>query len=114
FVNRFIAEGRGVEEALREVAPARFRPIFLTTLTTVVGLAPMTLEKSFQAQFLIPMAVSMTFGLMFSVAISLVVVPAIVLIGNDLTRLLWRGWLGRWPSREEVDVHSPEALRPSH
>jgi multidrug efflux pump subunit AcrB len=113
FVNRNIASGMPVEEALRLGGVARWRAILMTTLTTVAGLAPMLAEKSFQAQFLIPMAVSLGFGLLFSTAITLVLVPVIVLIGNDLTRLFWRGWLGRWPSREEVDVHSPDALRPA-
>jgi len=113
FVNRNIASGMPVEEALHHGGVSRWRAILMTTLTTVAGLAPMLAEKSFQAQFLIPMAVSLSFGLLFSTAITLILVPVIVLIGNDATRLFWRGWLGRWPSREEVDVHSPEALRPS-
>ncbi|MBI1724093.1 MAG: efflux RND transporter permease subunit [Candidatus Tectomicrobia bacterium] len=111
FVNRKIAAGAPVEEALQQSGVARWRPILMTTLTTVAGLAPLVAERSFQAQFLIPMAVSMCFGLLFSTAITLILVPVLVLIGNDMVRLFWRGWLGRWPSREEVDVHSPEALR---
>ncbi len=113
FVNRFVAQGVPLEEALRRAGISRWRAIILTTLTTVAGLAPMLLERSFQAQFLIPMAVSLSFGLMFATAITLVLVPVITLIGNDLTRLLWRQRLGRWPSREEVDIHSPQALRPA-
>ncbi|MFQ5895753.1 MAG: efflux RND transporter permease subunit, partial [Nitrospinota bacterium] len=109
FVNRFVAGGMRVEEALRTAGTSRLRPIVLTTLTTVAGLGPMLLERSFQAQFLIPMAVSLCFGLVFATGITLVLVPVISLIGNDIARLWRRFWTGSWPSREEVDVHSPRA-----
>ena len=107
FVNRSIAGGKTVEEALRVSGASRFRPIILTTLTTVAGLGPMLFEKSFQAQFLIPMAVSLCFGLVAATAITLVLVPVTALIGNDIARLARRLLTGIWPTREEVDVHSP-------
>ncbi len=107
FVNRNIRNGMSVEEALQLAGVSRWRAIILTTLTTAAGLGPMMLEKSFQAQFLIPMAVSMCFGLLFATVITLVLVPVISLIGNDVGRLWWRIWTGRWLTREEIDVHSP-------
>jgi multidrug efflux pump subunit AcrB len=109
FANRFIARGMKIEEALTRAGASRLRPIVLTSLTTVAGLGPMLLERSFQAQFLIPMAVSLCFGLVFATVITLVLVPVFSLIGNDIVRLWQRLWSGRWPSREEADVHHPQS-----
>ncbi|MEE9255758.1 MAG: efflux RND transporter permease subunit, partial [bacterium] len=106
FVNRLVRRGRKIEEALLRAGASRLRPIVLTSLTTIAGLGPMLLERSFQAQFLIPMAVSVCFGLLFATIITLVLVPVISLIGNDMARLGHRIWGGKWLSREEVDVHS--------
>jgi len=72
----------------------RLRPIMLTSLTTILGLAPLMAEQSFQARFLIPMAISISFGLAFATILTLVVVPAIYLIAEDLKAgagTLWRG-----------------------
>jgi Cu/Ag efflux pump CusA len=70
-----------------EAGVARFRPIILTSLTTFAGLTPLLLETSVQAQFLVPMATSMAFGVLFSTAITLLIVPSGYLILEDL-RLL--------------------------
>ncbi len=75
FYNELRCRGMGVEEALIEAGCQRFRPILLTSLTTFFALLPMILEKSVQAQFLIPMAVSLGFGILFATAIILVGVP---------------------------------------
>ena len=107
FVNRFIGRGMKIEEALLRAGASRLQPIVLTSLTTVAGLGPMMLERSFQAQFLIPMAVSLCFGLVFATAITLILVPVFSLVGNDAARLWGRVWTGSWPSREEADVHHP-------
>ena len=107
FVNRFVSGGEKIEAALVRAGASRLRPIVLTSLTTVAGLGPMLLERSFQAQFLIPMAISLCFGLIFATAITLILGPVISLIGNDIVRLWRRVLTGRWPSREEVDVHTP-------
>jgi multidrug efflux pump subunit AcrB len=114
FANRFIARGMKIEEALTRAGASRLRPIVLTSLTTVAGLGPMLLERSFQAQFLIPMAVSLCFGLVFATVITLVLVPVFSLIGNDIVRLWQRLWSGRWPSREEADVHHPQSGPEAH
>ncbi len=108
FANRSLKNGMSVEGALRLAGVARWRAIILTTLTTAAGLGPMLFEKSFQAQFLIPMAISLCFGLLFATVITLVLVPVISLIGNDVGRFWWRIWTGKWLTREEVDVHSPQ------
>ena len=75
FINRYRAEGNSIKNAVLEAGPRRFRPIFLTSLTTFVGLIPLILEKSTQAKFMIPMAVSLSFGVLFATAITLLLVP---------------------------------------
>ena len=83
FINRRVAVGMKVQEAIRDAGAARFRPIVLTSLTTFVGLLPLLLERSFQAQFLVPMAVSLAFGVLFATAITLLLVPSLYAILND-------------------------------
>ena len=75
FINRYRTEGNSISDAVLEAGPRRFRPIFLTSLTTFVGLIPLILEKSTQAKFMIPMAVSLSFGVLFATAITLLLVP---------------------------------------
>ncbi|MDA1272478.1 MAG: efflux RND transporter permease subunit [Verrucomicrobia bacterium] len=89
FINRTLESGTPLAKAIREVGVSRFRAILLTSLTTFAGLTPLLLEKSLQAQFLIPMAVSLGFGVMFATGISLILVPACYLILEDF-RGLWR------------------------
>jgi multidrug efflux pump subunit AcrB len=80
FINRYRSEGNTIKQAVLEAGPRRFRPIFLTSLTTFVGLVPLLLEKSSQAQFIIPMAVSLAFGVVFATVITLLLVPVSYLI----------------------------------
>ena len=75
FYNQLRGEGMSRDQALIEAGAQRFRPILLTSLTTFFGLLPMILEKSVQAQFLIPMAVSLAFGILFATFIILIGVP---------------------------------------
>jgi multidrug efflux pump subunit AcrB len=94
FINRRIREkGMSVIDAVRESGVARFRPIILTSMTTVAGLLPMLLEPSIQAKFLIPTAVSLAFGVMFSTCITLVLVPSGYLILEDMKRAV--AWVTR-------------------
>ncbi|GAB4272203.1 MAG: efflux RND transporter permease subunit [Deferrisomatales bacterium] len=88
YVNRARAAGRSARHAVVEAGVRRFRPILLTTVTTFFGLMPMILEKSMQAQFLIPMAVSLAFGVAVSTAITLVLVPSLYLVVEDLVGLV--------------------------
>jgi len=74
-INRNLAKGMELLHSIHLASTSRFRPILLTTLTTVFGLAPLMLEKSRQAQFLIPMAVSVAYGLLFGTIILLIVLP---------------------------------------
>jgi multidrug efflux pump subunit AcrB len=82
--NELLAQSPTVEHAIADAGVRRFRPILLTSLTTFFGLVPMILETSLQARFLIPMAVSIGFGVMFSTIIILVLVPALYVIAHDL------------------------------
>lgn len=79
-----------VEEAIHAAGVRRFRPILLTTLTTFGGLTPIILETSPQAQYLIPMAISLGFGIVFATAITLVVVPCLYMMLEDLKGLAGR------------------------
>ena len=88
FVNRERASGVHVFEAVHAAGVRRFRPILLTTLTTFGGLAPMIFETSRQARFMIPMAISLGFGILFSTAITLILVPSLCLIRDDVGRFL--------------------------
>ena len=84
FVNRRKAAGMSLLEAALEAGGKRFRPIILTSLTTFVGLLPLMLETSLQAQFLIPMAVSLGFGVVFATVITLFLIPCSLLGSDDL------------------------------
>ena len=84
--NKFLAEGIDPHEAIVMAAKRRFRAIFLTTITTALGLTPMLFETSTQAQFLVPMAVSLATGIVFASVIILFLIPALVVIREDLRR----------------------------
>ena len=84
YVNRHRESGKEVYEAALHAGVRRFRPILLTSLTTFVGLVPMLLEDDMQAKFLIPMAVSLGFGILFATAITLILVPALYVILDDI------------------------------
>jgi len=88
FANRKRRSGQATIDAVREAGIQRFRPILLTTLTTFGGLAPMILETSRQARFLIPMAISLGFGILFATFITLVMVPSLYMILEDI-KALW-------------------------
>ncbi|MEO6595758.1 MAG: efflux RND transporter permease subunit, partial [Planctomycetota bacterium] len=81
-------------EAVRTAGAARFRPILLTSLTTFGGLTPLLLEKSVQARFLVPMGISLAFGVMFATTISLLLVPSLYLVLEDIRNAASRSW--RW------------------
>ncbi len=85
-VNRKVREGTCVQEAVWQASVQRFRPILLTTLTTCGGLAPIIMETSYQARFLIPMAISLGFGLLFATMITLALVPSLYLIFDDIKK----------------------------
>ncbi len=92
FYNAKRADGQPISDALLSAGAARLRPIFLTTITTVLGLTPLMLEQSMQAKFLIPMALAISFGLMSATVLILLLLPALLVIGDDFRvvgRYLW-------------------------
>lgn len=94
FYNSRREKGDNISEALQSAGAARLRPIFLTTITTVLGLTPLMLEQSMQAKFLIPMALAISFGLMSATFLILLLLPALLVIGDDMKDLgkyLWTG-----------------------
>ena len=103
--NRNMAEGMSMEDAVVGAGKSRFRAIILTTITTFVGLFPLILEKSFQAQFLIPMAISVAFGVLFGTLLLLFYFPALILYFNDIRRARWWLWQGGVtpPTKLEVE-----------
>jgi multidrug efflux pump subunit AcrB len=86
-VNFRRSNGDSIAEVVLSASVSRCRPIILTSLTTFVGLSPLMLNKSVQAQFLVPMAVSLSFGVLFATVVTLLVVPSGYLILNDLGKL---------------------------
>ncbi|MFV0443029.1 MAG: efflux RND transporter permease subunit [Planctomycetaceae bacterium] len=85
FINQRVRDGVPVRTALTESGVRRLRPIFLTSVTTIAGLLPLAFEQSFQAQILIPMAITICFGLAASTGLCLVLVPTFYLIHHRLT-----------------------------
>jgi len=88
FVNSEHREGKPIDAAILSAAKIRFRPILLTTLTTFLGVFPMIIERSVQAQFLVPMAVSLGVGVLFATFVIIVLVPALTMLQHDV--LAWR------------------------
>jgi multidrug efflux pump subunit AcrB len=101
--NSFLRQGMKFDEALFEAGRSRFRAIFLTSLTTIAGLAPLLLEKSRQAQFLKPMAISISYGIGIATVLTLIMLPLLLsAVNNAKTRLKWL-WSGQVIDREEVE-----------
>jgi len=92
--NQNIKSGMPYKDALYKTGLSRFRPITLTSITTVAGLGPLLLETSLQAQFLIPMAISVAFGLMVGTFILLVLTPALLVLSNRIKRYALSFWEG--------------------
>ena len=107
-INTLLSEGTPFVEAIRRGGERRFRAIFLTTVTTVGGLAPLMMEKDLQAQFLIPMAISMAAGVAFATLLTLVLIPCLLVALNDGRRVVY--WL-RYRQMPEPEVVEPARTR---
>ncbi len=108
YVNRQRASGKSVFDAASSAGAARFRAVLLTSLTTFAGLMPLIfLEKSTQAQFLIPMAVSLGFGILFATAITLMLIPIHYLILDDIVRAFKYVYGSREPASQQRDINNP-------
>lgn len=101
--NGNLREGMKFDEALFQAGRSRFRAIFLTSITTIAGLAPLLLEKSRQAQFLKPMAISIAYGIGFATVLTLVMLPIFLAFSNNVK--VGAKWLGTGNkiSKEEVE-----------
>jgi multidrug efflux pump subunit AcrB len=101
--NNNLRQGMSFDNALINAGKSRFRAIFLTSVTTVAGLAPLLLEKSRQAQFLKPMAISVSYGIAFATLLTLIVLPIFLSFSNQIK--VYLKWLssGDFPSKEAVE-----------
>ncbi|MCC6145914.1 MAG: efflux RND transporter permease subunit, partial [Candidatus Hydrogenedentes bacterium] len=102
-INGLLAEGYPFRDAIRLGGARRFRAVFLTTITTVGGLAPLIMERDMQAQFLVPMAISIAAGVGFATILTLVLIPCLLVILNDLRRVVRFAITREWPTAEEVE-----------
>ncbi len=102
-MNQRLKQGKDFKTALFEAGVSRFRPILLTSLTTIAGLGPLIFEKSFQAQFLSPMAISVAYGLLFATFLNLLLLPALLNLFNKAKVYVF--WLlqGKKPAPEDVE-----------
>lgn len=114
FVTTFndkVKKGTSFYDALILTGASRFRPVILTTLTTVAGLSPLIFEKDFQAQFLIPVAVSVAYGLLIATFLLLILLPILLVTLNNLKRLIYWVWNGKWITHDQIisppEEHSP-------
>ena len=101
--NRNLREGINPIDAAIDAGKSRFRPILLTSITTIAGLYPLILEPSFQAQFLVPMAISVAYGVLFGTVFILMFFPLLILMFNDVRRTFKWLWTGVKPTQEEVE-----------
>jgi len=101
--NGYLRDGISYDQALFQAAKSRFSAIFLTTLTTVAGLSPLMLETSRQAEFLIPMAISIAYGMAFATILTLLMLPIILSFSNSVK--VGAKWLstGNQVTKEEVE-----------
>ncbi|MEN8227144.1 MAG: efflux RND transporter permease subunit [Bacteroidota bacterium] len=99
-----LIQGWKVPDAVKEAGKVRLRPIILTSITTSIGLFPMLFEKSVQAQFLIPMAISLAYGVALGTIFILIFFPVLIMLLNDARVYIRYLWTGVKPTREEVET----------
>lgn len=102
-MNANLKEGMLFKEAVLEAGKSRFRPILLTSLTTVAGLAPLIFETSFQAQFLVPMAIAVAYGLIIATYTTLLVLPVMLTVMNNVRIMVHWFWTGEKPLPRDVE-----------
>jgi HAE1 family hydrophobic/amphiphilic exporter-1 len=111
FFNEQRREGKSIADACVSAGRARLRAILLTTVTTSFGLLPLMLEQSFQARFLIPMAITIACGLISATFVILLVLPCLLMILEDVRRLVVTLWTGRREAERHVVIHEiPEEV----
>ncbi len=102
-LNINLKDGMKYREALLDAGQSRLRPIILTTLTTVVGVAPMVLETSMQARFLVPVAISLAYGMLMATTTTLILLPVVLVIVNNMKTKTLSFFKGRKLTNEEVE-----------
>jgi len=108
--NRRLKAGKPFMDALYDAGISRFRPVLLTSLTTIGGLGPLIFEKSHQAQFLSPMAISVAYGLLFGTILTLLVLPSLLVISNTIrVNIIWF-LSGKKPIAETVEPAVKEEI----
>ena len=112
--NKYLKEGMKYNDALIEAGKSRFRAIFLTSMTTVAGLSPLIFEKSRQAQFLIPMALSIVYGIILATFLTLLLLPLLLSVSNSIKVYLRWLWTGNKPTRESVERSVKEINGDNH
>ena len=110
FVNKARAQGVSIKDAAVEAGCKRFRAILLTSLTTFIGLVPIILETSLQAQIVIPMAVSLAFGVLFATVITLVLIPCQYVALEDVKHL-GRKWFKKGESEQPTEVVTSNSIK---
>jgi multidrug efflux pump subunit AcrB len=107
FINQKRTAGEGIFESVIQSGTRRFRPIFLTSITTFAGLMPLLFDRSLQAQMLIPMATSLAFGILFATVITLFLIPCAYLVAEEIRGLLGKAWIWwRHPNGKPVEEDS--------
>ena len=103
YINKKRLEGMSAFEAIYSAGGARFRAIILTSLTTFFGLTPIIFEKSTQAQFLIPMAISLGFGIVLTTFITLILLPTNMMIAHEIGTAIKKAWCWYWTVGEKQE-----------
>ncbi len=109
-VNENLGAGMSLFDSIIQGGARRFRAIFLTSISTIGGLTPLILETDMQAKFLIPMALSVAGGVAFATGLTLLLIPSLMVIVNDIRRSVVRVSSGVWPTREEVEPRGVKEL----
>ncbi|MFO7868352.1 MAG: efflux RND transporter permease subunit [Bacteroidales bacterium] len=109
--NDYVREGNSIYESTILAGKSRLRPILLTSITTSAGLFPIIFETSVQAQFLIPMALSLAYGVLFGTIFLLLLFPVMIIVANDIRKIAAYIRTGTKKTREEVDVNVLELKR---
>ena len=109
--NDQIKLGQSSKIAIYSAGKSRFRAIMLTSITTVLGLYPLIFETSTQAKFLVPMAISLTYGVLFGTFFILFYFPTLILTLNDIKRIIWSLWYGKWLKAEMTEPAYREKQR---
>lgn len=101
--NGYLKEGMGYDAAILQAGTSRFRAIFLTSITTIAGLSPLIFETSRQAQFLIPMAISIAYGIAIATILTLVMLPMLLSVSNSTKMYILWLWDGKKPTAESLE-----------